>query len=44
MFDVIVKLIRNGVVVNGIGGSKKASGATAVLGKAVIGKMRLGKA
>lgn len=45
MLDVTVKLIRDGVVVNsygsGIGDSE--SGSTAVIGHAVLGKMKLGE-
>lgn len=45
MLDVVVQLIRNGVVVNSTGESKASdNGTTAVLGKAVLGKMQLGKA
>lgn len=45
MLDVTVKLIRNAVVINVTGYSRKpASNTTAVLGKAVLGKMILGKA
>lgn len=46
MLDVTVKLLRDGVVVNsnesGGGGSESGS-TTAVLGLAVLGKMKLGE-
>ena len=47
MLDVVVQLIRDGVVVNSNGESKasnETSGTTAVLGVAVLGTMRLGEA
>lgn len=46
MLDVVVQLIRDGVVVNGSGESKATGNATATaaLGKAVLGTMRLGEA
>lgn len=44
MLDVIVQLIRDGVVVNKNGESLKKDGSTtAVLGKAVLGQMKLGE-
>ena len=45
MLDVTVKLLRDGVVVNSNeeGGDGSASGTTAVLGLAVLGKMKLGE-
>lgn len=42
MFDVFVRLFRNGLMVNGKG-VKPDNSTTAVLGKAVLGKMKLGK-
>ena len=42
MLDVIVKLIKNGVVVNK-NGESGTGGETAALGSAVLGKMVLGK-
>lgn len=44
MLDVVVQLIRDGVVVNSNGESKVTGNATAALGKAVLGTMRLGEA
>lgn len=45
MLDVVVQLIRDGVVVNSNGESKATTGnETAALGKAVLGTMRLGEA
>lgn len=46
MLDVIVTLTKDGVIVNKNGESKagrETSGATAVLGVAVLGKMKLGE-
>lgn len=45
MLDVIVSLFRDGVLVNknGESSANKASGTTAVLGSAVLGKMKLGE-
>lgn len=43
--DVTVKIYKNGVLVNGYGGNDGESAipeSSALLGKAVIGKMRLG--
>lgn len=45
MLDVVVTLIRDGVVVNKSGESRAIKvGATAALGFAVLGTMRLGEA
>lgn len=44
MLDVVVTLIRDGVVVNKSGESKKIGSATAVLGSAMLGTMRIGEA
>jgi len=45
MLDVTVTLLKDGVVINGMGESKETvSGASAALGKAVLGTMRLGEA
>ena len=46
MLDVVVTLIRDGVVVNKSGESNAAGkgGATAALGSAVLGTMSLGEA
>ena len=45
MLDVVVTLIREGVVVNKSGESKaNMGGETAALGSAILGTMRLGEA
>ena len=44
MLDVVVKIYKDGVLVNGIGSGGSDADDAAVLGKAVIGKMKLGKA
>ena len=45
MLDVVVTLIRDGVVVNKSGESSAGKGgASAALGSAVLGTMRLGEA
>ena len=45
MLDVVVTLLRDGVVINGSGESKKTGNrTTAALGRAVLGTMRLGAA
>ena len=45
MLDVIVKVYKDGVLVNGYGaGSNDAGETTAILGKAVLGCMKLGEA
>lgn len=45
MLDVTVTLLKDGVAINGIGESKETGGgSTAVIGKAVLGKMILGNA
>lgn len=45
MLDVIVKLLRDGVVVNSNegGGASSESDTSAVLGLAILGKMKLGE-
>ena len=45
MLDVIVTLVKDGAIVNKNGESKAGKGGdtTAVLGVAVLGKMRLGE-
>lgn len=42
MLDVIVKLFRNGVIVNKNRPGRESGGAAAALGRAVLGTMKLG--
>lgn len=43
MHDVKVRLYRDGALVNGIGADKDAGGATAAVGRAIVGKMTVGR-
>lgn len=44
MLDVVVKVYKDGVLVSSYGAEIDNSNTTAILGKAVLGNMRLGEA
>ena len=44
MLDVVVKVYKNGVLVSSYGAEINSSDTTAILGKAVLGNMKLGEA